>query len=357
MTIENMFGRAVKAACRGGLFGFAFSFFYLFTFSLLFSSCSMIDEDQSDCGVMVEINYELQLVTNLTTELRTQLDTDTDTRMLVALRDHLKTIFTDFAHDMDLSFYDIVGDSVRLRQEKHIVDANRVTYTLLLPKRDYMHLALANLMDNSLVGLVNDEHCHPSMLQQVTGDTIDSHDTGLFSARLPMELQKDFSQIFNVRLFMANCAVCLIIDTQGHDDSQVKVYSTGFATDFNICDSAYTYRSHSPMVRTAKLNPGTGEVAFCSVNFPSPDPSVPQPDDESLWEFRVYAPQLDLAKTRADVPLTETVLHVKEPIQAGHVKIIRCKMLDDGSVATSAPEVGVSVTLDWKEGNVYNPEI
>ena len=331
--------------------------FYLFAFLPLFTSCSMIDEDLSDCGVMVKINYELQLVTDLTAELRTQLDTETDTRMLVALRDHLKTIFSDFAHDMDLSFYDIVGDSIRLQHEKHIVDANQVTYTLLLPKRDYMHLALANLMDNRMVSIVNDEHCHPSMLQQVAADTIDSHDTGLFTARLPMDLQKDNGSVFNVRLFMSNCAVCLIIDTKGHDDSQVKVYSTGFATDFNVCDSAYSYRSHSPLVRTTRLDPGTGEVAFCSVNFPSPDPSVPQPDDESLWEFRVYAPQQNITSTRAGVHLTETILRVNEPVQAGHVKIIRCEMLDDGSVTTGAPEVGVSVTLDWKPGNVYNPEI
>ena len=331
--------------------------FYLFAFLPLFTSCSMIDEDLSDCGVMVKINYELQLVTDLTAELRTQLDTETDTRMLVALRDHLKTIFSDFAHDMDLSFYDIVGDSIRLQHEKHIVDANQVTYTLLLPKRDYMHLALANLMDNRMVSIANDEHCHPSMLQQVAADTIDSHDTGLFTARLPMDLQKDNGLVFNVRLFMSNCAVCLIIDTKGHDDSQVKVYSTGFATDFNVCDSVYSYRSNPPLVRTTRLDPGTGEVAFCSVNFPSPDPSVLQPDDESLWEFRVYAPQQNIASTRAGVHLTETILRVNEPVQAGHVKIIRCEMLDDGSVTTGAPEVGVSVTLDWKPGNVYNPEI
>lgn len=334
----------------------AFSPFYLFIF-LLFYSCSMIDEDQSDCGVMVGINYELQLVTNLTTELRTQLDTDTDTRMLVALRDHLKTIFTDFAHDMDLSFYDVVGDSTRLRHENHIVDANQVTYTLLLPKRDYMHLALANLVDNHLVSLFNDDFCHTSKLLQVVADTIDSHDTGLFSARLPMRVLDGVSQNFNVRLYMANCAVCLIINTHGHDASQVRVYSTGFATDFNICDSVFRYSKRPPVVRTKMLNPGDGRVAFCSVNFPSPDPSVPQPDDESLWEFRVYAPQQNISTTRAGIHLTETILHVNEPIEAGHVKIIQCDMNEDGSVTTDAPEVGVSVTLDWKEGNTYNPEI
>ena len=33
-------------------------------------SCSIIDEDMSDCGVDNDINYSLKLVTNITTELR-----------------------------------------------------------------------------------------------------------------------------------------------------------------------------------------------------------------------------------------------------------------------------------------------
>jgi hypothetical protein len=317
----------------------------------------MIDENQDDCGVQAEINYELQLMTTLTAELHLQLETEKEGQLFYALRDYLKNIFSDFAHDVDLSFYDVVGDSTRLRHEKHIVDANQVSYTLNLPMRDYMHLAAANLVDNHLVGLVNDGLCHPSMLQQAAGDTIDSHDTGLFTARLPMKVLGGVNQNFDVRLYMANCAVCLIIDTQGHDASLVKVYSTGFATDFNICDSVFKYSSRPPVVRTQMLNPGGGEIAFCSVNFPSRVPSVPQRDDESLWEFRVYAPQFDFVKTRDNVPQTETVLSVREPINAGKLKIIRCSLLDDGSVTTKAPEVGVSVTLDWKEGNVYNPEI
>jgi hypothetical protein len=326
-------------------------------FGAVLAGCSMIDEDQDDCGIQAEINYELQLMTTLTAELHLQLETETEGQLFYALRDYLKNIFSDFAHDVDLSFYDVVGDSTRLRHEKHIVDANQVSYTLNLPMRDYMHLAAANLVDNHLVGLVNDGLCHPSMLQQVAGDTIDSHDTGLFTARLPMQVLNGVNQNFDVRLYMANCAVCLIIDTQGHDASQIKVYSTGFATDFNICDSVFKYSSRPPVVRTQMLNPGGGEIAFCSVNFPSRDPSVPKCDEESLWEFRVYASPSKTIGTRAETSITETILSVSEPINAGKLKIIRCKLLDDGSVVTKAPKVGVSVTLDWKEGSVYHPEL
>lgn len=326
-------------------------------FVAVLAGCSMIDEDQSDCGLQSEIDYELQLETTLTAELQTQLGTEINTPVFYVLKDFLKDIFSDFAHDVDLSFYDVVGDSIRLRHEKHVVDANQVTYTLNLPMRDYMHLAAANLTDNRLVDLVNDEHCHPSMLHQVEGDTIDSHETGIFTARLPMRVLGGVNQHFNVRLYMANCAVCLIIDMQGRDASQVKVFSTGFASDFNICDSVYRYSSRSPMVRTKMLDPGNGEVAFCSVNFPSRDPSVPQREDEKLWEFRVYAPSSKAIGTRVGNTITETILSVKEPVGAGEVRILRCGLGEDGGLKTDNPDVGVSVTLDWKEGNTYNPEI
>ena len=41
-------------------------------------SCSIIDEDMSDCGVDNDIDYSLKLVTNITTELSTELRTEQD---------------------------------------------------------------------------------------------------------------------------------------------------------------------------------------------------------------------------------------------------------------------------------------
>ena len=218
----------------------------------------MIDEDQSDCEKS-KIDYELRLITNISTEIETQLETETtlsteaNLELAKALRNHLSGIFTDFAHDVDLSFYDTVGDSIRLQHDEHIMDANQASYSLNLPMRHYMHLATANILDNQLVTLENDERCHPSTLQQVSRDTIDSHETGIFTARKYMEVLEGVSQNFNVRLYMANCAAMLIIDPQGHDTNGIRVYSTGFATGFNICDSVYNYPANSPIVRTTQL--------------------------------------------------------------------------------------------------------
>ena len=52
--------------------------YFLFLLLQTVVSCSVIDDDLSDCyeeGPQAQVDYELKLVTNLTTELTTQLTT------------------------------------------------------------------------------------------------------------------------------------------------------------------------------------------------------------------------------------------------------------------------------------------
>ena len=214
--------------------------------------------------------------------MKTQLSTETELSLAQSLRTHLSDVFTDFAHDVDLSFYDTQGDSLRLQHDEHIMDANQASYTLNLPKRQYMHLAVANIVDDKIVDLVNDERCHRSELILLQGDTrsatasdddaIDSHTTGIFTARQPMDILEGVDQQFNVHLYMANCAAVLVIDTIGSGVKDIKVYSKGFATGFHIADSSYVFVSDPPLVRTKVVtseDDENGELAFCSVTFPS----------------------------------------------------------------------------------------
>jgi len=328
--------------------------------ALTITGCGAIDEDLSDCDVpQAELNYELTLVTNLTTELTTELSTETDTELADALRKHLANIFTDFAHDVDLSFYETKGDSILLQNDKHIMNANQASYTLNLPMREYMHLAAANIVENNVVAIDRQNFCHKSILSQERRDTIDSHTTGLFTARQPMEVLGNVSQHFNVRLYMANCAAALVIDPKDRESlNGVRVYSTGFATGFNICDSLFRYEEHHPIVRTTPVTLDNAKVrAYCSVSFPSPEPKatrtvietlepfIAQPDEKALWEFRVYVPQ-------PDGTVTETLLRIKEPLRAGQLKIIKCWIGEHGAVVSRNSEVSTSVTLDWKKGLV-----
>ena len=327
--------------------------------------CSTIDDDLSDCDNGYQLDYELRLVTNMTTELETQLSMQTDIAISAALKTYLSSIFTDFAHDVDLSFYDTQKDSVRLHHDEHIMNANQQSYTLYIPRQKYMHLAVANIVDDPLVDLQYDERCRTSQIVQTPSgngtaqtDTIDSHITGLFTARQLMEMIEGIDQSFNVKLFMANCAAVLVLDPRGHAYDNIKVYSTGFATGFNVCDSTYNYTATPPVVRTTHLqSDDCDEQAYCSVTFPSPEsshtrtvietvePFIAEPDENGLWEFRVYVPQ-------DDGTITETILHIKETLRAGQLRIIKCWLGDHGEVKTLNPEVGTSVTLDWKDGLV-----
>jgi len=329
--------------------------------TVLLSGCSLIDDDPGKCGYTesYELDYELRLVTNMTTEIQTQLSAETDINVAAELQAYLSDIFTDFAHDVDLSFYDTQKDSARLHHDEHIMDANQHSYTLYIPRQKYMHLAVANIVDDPLVDLKYDERCHTSKIVQTPpnqSDTIDSHTTGLFTARQLMEMIEGVDQTFNVKLYMANCAAALVIDPRGHANDNIKVYSSGFATGFNVCDSTYNYTATPPVVRTTLLQAkDSEEQAYCSVTFPSPEsshtrtvietvePFIAEPDENGLWEFRVYVPQ-------PDGTITETILRVKEPLRAGQLRIIKCWLGDHGEVKTLNPEVGTSVTLDWKDG-------
>ncbi len=327
--------------------------------ALFSQGCSLVDEDISDCETDYTINYELRLVTNMTTELETELETtvstDVDRAASDALRTYLEDIFTDFAHDVDLSFYDVSADSVRLHHEAHIMDANQSSYTLYIPVHRYMHTAVANVKENNQITLQDDDRCHYGRLFQAVADTIKPHNTGLFTARLPMDVLEGEDQSFNVHLYMANCATSLVVDTLGSNIRDLKIFATGFATDYTICDSLYHF-SYTPVVRTDRLDlPVPGAMCFVSVNYPSrdtrptksiietTDPFISDDADNSLWQLRAYS-------TLPDGTVTETKLGVKKPLRAGQLKIFKAKALSNGSVQPDDPEVAVSVALDWQAG-------
>lgn len=332
-----------------------------------FTACALVDEDMRDCETDYSISYELKLVTNMTTELQTQLSMAAEAKVASALQTYLKNVFTDTAHDVNLSFYDVYGDSLRLHHESHVMEANQSSYTLYIPVRKYMHLAVANLDQNGQLQMTGDEKCHGASLQQVVRDTIDSYKTGIFTARLPMDIKDGMDQQFDVKLYTATCAHALVLDTLGSHIRDIKVYASGFATGMNLADSVFVY-SYTPIVRTDKVEVGgtAGEsLCFAAVTFPSrnisdtkviinsDDEFVSEVADQALWKYRVYT-------TMPDGSVTETILGVKLPMQAGQMKIIKCTVISDGSVAPTTvyePYVGASVTLNWNELPAYNVEI
>ena len=322
--------------------------------TVLLSACSAIDDDLSDCGVDYELQYELQLVTNMELELETQLTTQVETSVAAALREHLKDIFSDFAHDIDLSFFEVDGQLGRLSHEQHVMNDNEKSYTLYLPMREYRHLALANLQQNSWVTLTGEEHSNTMMLQQVQNEPVESHQTGIFAARTNMDVLENQSQTFHVNLYMVNCAAVLLLESRGHDAKDVSVVSTGFATGYNVDENTYTYSDNPPLVHADRVDVDEPSVlCYCTVTFPSfetPNPSFASSSGEEVyWQFRVYVKNGD--------NIVETVMNIKEPLKAGELRIIKGYIDSDGVVRTEDPKVGVSVTLDWGSGGEYESEM
>lgn len=328
------------------------------------TACSTIDDDLSDCGF--QVNYELKLVTNIQTKLQTQLQTDlalqTNLELTAALRTHLETIFRDHADDVDLSFYDVQGDSTRLEHDQHDMNGKEEQYTLNIPRRHYMHLATANVKLEQGVDAFDVERCHTARLAQMHLDTIPSHTTGLFSARYDMDIKDSVSQTFNVHLYMANSATVLVIDTLGSGVRNIDVYATGFATGFRMADSTFVHSQTTPIVQSNRISvPDRRYACFSTVNFPSPDEiSVPvgeaprrAPSGEllkGLWEYHLYI-------TTASGSVTRSVLSAHQPLYAEQVQVIHAKLEPNGTPQTSDATVGVSVTLDWHQGGEYHPEL
>lgn len=361
------------------------------------SACGQIDDDLSDClpptppppdnpEQELEVDYQLRLVTNMTTELQTQLNTVTEVEVSDALKEHLRGVFSDFAHDVDLSFYDTQADSLRLHHESHIMDDNQSSYTLNLPMREYMHLASANVIGNSVVSLQNDEHCRDARLEQLRNDTIDSHETGVFTARAYMDVLGNVDQTFNVKLYMANAAAALVVDTTGVKYKSFRAYARGFATDFQMADSSYVFVADPPYVRAdaLSLTGNSSQVGFCSVSFPSKNPNswwirekeenmaddavaktgkhpaitraegeiIPEgePSGDPLWEYVAIV-------TLEDGSITKTSLTITEPLLAGELKIIKARMDTKGEVIPTDVSVGCSVTLQWTPGVNFETEL
>lgn len=329
----------------------------------LLSSCSTIDDDLSDCGF--EVDYELNLQTNIQTKLQTQLQTDlelqTNVQLTSVLRTYLGGIFHDYADDVDLSFYDVQGDSARLEHDQHDMNGKEESYTLYIPRRHYQHLATANVQREQSVDAFDANYCHTARLTQTRPDTIPSHTTGLFTARYDMDIQDSISQTFNVHLYMANAATVLVVDTLGSHVRDIQVYATGFASGFQMADSTYIFDATPPIVRANPVDVNDGQYAcFCTVNFPSRNqvvipvgaPNRASSSDHvmGVWEYQVYI-------TTASGSVTRGVVSSHRPLHAEEVQVVHVKLEPDGTPTTTDTTVAVNVTLNWNEGGNYNHEL
>lgn len=311
-------------------------------FPLALSSC--IDEDMSDCGKDYTVNYQMRLHTNMQTEIDSELSAPEEQAMARRLEQALADIFSDVARDLDINFY---ANNGLAYHESHQINAANASFTIYLKAEDYHHLAWANVAANPVLTLSGQDTDQQVNIANVPNDTIDGHTHGLFTARKDMPVKSE-NYTFTVPMYMQNCATALVINRNGVAADDIKAYVVGLANDFSVNDSVY-HHERTTAVRTTRMDEG-GHTCLHTAGFPSLDSMrLRAGETDGIWSYHVYV--------TVNGKITETKLYVREPLKAAQLKIIKVNLNPDGSVTTEAPEVGVSVTLDWKPGGDYEIEI
>ena len=324
----------------------------LFLIAVATAGCHLIDDDLSGCGVDAIINYELRLVTEVQVQIDEKLSSDIDKPVADALKKWSAPYYSGTAHDLDMSFFSLDGTDELLEHKSDIINASQKSYTLYIPRKDYRHIAVVNIADNKNVSLQGGQYASSMQITQREADTLDSHNTAIYAARLPMYMAEvETNLVFNVRLYMVNCGVALVLTADGSTIPTMRgMVLEGTATGFGVNDSTFTYTKSRP-VRAEKVM----DRCYAVLALPSPEAKPAEinqrraknADDNALWKVQVFADM-------PDGTVTETELSFPYPLQAGSLEIIKAQMNDDGSVTVVGnTEVGVTVTLDWKDGNTH----
>ena len=284
-------------------------------------SCTFIDDDRSDCEDTYSLNYELKVVSNINLQLSEQLQVSTGSMTLKALNNYFSPIMQPATSEARLGFFPTDGDAP-IYYSLH-TEGRRTALGISIPADNYRHIAVIGQADPSIF-LTDTTMAATVRLTQFLNDTVDSHNHAILAGTLDMDVTPN--------------------DSTWHWD-------------------------HNSLVRTDAIDvPGTDSVAYCGIAFPSRADSqvaakwgrgitaknvgkgTESPSNDAVWRIIVLN----------DMPggsVTRTVLYVRKPLRAGDVRVIRVHVNDEGGVDTGNSNVGASVTLDWKKGGEYNPEI
>ena len=332
--------------------------------AVMMSACDAlrINEDLSVCGKDAEVIYTVRLLTNLQTELRTELTTAQEQLVSHSLESALRDYFNERAYDIDLAFFNEARELAY--SENHIINANEASYTIYLPAQNYRHVSVANTTAHSNLQYRDKDVLSSFAVQQAAGDTLDSHTSGLFTARANINIDDiEADQVFNVVLYMQNSAVALVLDPGEIAGRPVSGCLVGLADGFQVNDSVYSYDRSVPVRMMPLSDNESGLYCLYGKAFPSRDalPPAPAPlmstrgettadESDALWQIHVFV-------TNHDQTVTQTKLFIPTSLPAGELCIIKGNIAPDGRVIPNLQQVGVSVTLDWKPGGTYNPEL
>lgn len=319
---------------------------------LTLQSCSLIDDDRSDCETTYSLDYELKVVSNINLQLSEQLQVSTGSQTLTTLNNYFSNVMQPTTSEVRLGFYPTDGDAP-VYYDRH-TQGLRTAFAISIPADNYRHVAVIGQEDPAIF-LRDTEQAATVRLTQLLNDTVESHNRAIMAGTLDMDVLGNANQSWEVDLYPADAAVAVVMK-KNPNVVRSRVFLADLATSFTPNDSTWHW-DHPSLVRTDAVDvAGTDSVAYCGVAFPSrmEAPGTIDPENPAakgaIWRVII---QSDLP----DGTTTRTVLYMQKALQAGDIRVIRIKVNDDGSVSTSDSNVGASVTLDWKKGGEYNPEI
>lgn len=320
---------------------------------LTLQSCSLIDDDLSDCETTFSLTYELRVVSNINLQLSEQLQTGAGSRTLATLNNYFSPIMQPTASEVRLGFFPTDGGAP-VYYTRH-TQGLRTAFSLSIPADNYRHVAVIGQEDPSIF-LVDTTSAATVRLTQLLNDTVQSHNHAILAGKLDMNVMGNTDQSWEIDLYPADANVAVVMK-KNPKVVRTRVFLADLATSFTPNDSTWHW-DHSSLVRTDAVDvTGTDSVSYCGVAFPSrmeqqttAGSRLTRATDNALWHVIILA----------DLPegtVTRTVLSLSDALKAGDVRVIRVKLNDDGGVSTSDSNVGASVTLDWKKGGEYNPDI
>ena len=321
------------------------------------TGCSLIDEDISRCNNQVRLTYQLELDPEIIQELEDELDLHADEDIRAMLKGYIDGIFTNYARDVDLLFYDTEEPQALLRSMSETMNSASNTYAISMPVRSYMHAAIANVKVSEKVQIADSDRFPPLRLEhRKEGDYYTPQRSGIFTVRRRLDVGEKANQRFRIKLGMANSATALILDTgKATHVTDLRVVVNGMSTAFNVADSVYVY-DDTAVFSTEEFSTGY-KHCFAAVHFPSHDAvdeededdtkATEYDDDDNLerktWRWYVYA-------TLDDGTVTRSTLEMRPSVKAGQLKIRNAFVKEDGEVGSNEVDVSVTVKLDWKPG-------
>lgn len=322
------------------------------------TGCRLIDEDISKCNNQVRLTYQLELDPEIIQELEDELDLHADEDIRAMLKGYIDGIFTNYARDVDLFFYDVDEPMDCLRTMSETMNSASNTYAISMPVRSYQHIALANVKVSENVA-ITDEGNYPTLHLEHNQENgvYAPQKSGLFTVHKRLDVGEKPNQRFRIKLGMANSATALILDTgKATHVTGLRVEVNGMSTAFNVADSVYVYDDKA-VFSTEEFSTGY-KHCFASVHFPShdavgyedtDDTKATEYDDDDdnterkTWRWYVYA-------TLDDGSVTRSTLEMRPAVKAGQLKIRNAFVKEDGEVGSNEVDVSVTVKLDWKPG-------